>query len=193
MFFKYLLMCGLLSAPVSAYQYAGADVQLRNIKSHRVWDEKVFSTNLPQANVFIGHKLTDFIALEAGVTLGKSQKHIAKINKQRNKLKVCSFHVGVMGMYPLNSKLDVIAGLGLARIHARVIKVELAKYTGDSITTELKKFKTVPRISLGAHYALTGSLSFRIIGTFEGTARLRVDENKFKNSITLGVGALCSF
>ena len=152
----------LLAKGFCVEPYVGIEGKMRYSKFAKDFGKQELANKLPEAGVIAGVKLNDYLALEAGATLGKS-----KTQKSGIKSKVHGLSLTALGLLPLGS-FEPFVGVGISHIN------QIFQSTGAD-TFKINKSKGTLRFLGGIQYALTESLKLRAAVSHENLRKLKLE------------------
>lgn len=145
----------VLDSSTTLSSYVGVDAQWRGV-AVRGLNNSALVKRAPGVNVYGGIQFVPNLGLEVGT-------HLVKRTKGSTSTKLRGLHASLVGNYPVaclsNKQLSAIGSLGISHI----------KYSHKDNAYKFDYKKLRPRIGLGAEYALTPSVAWRTMGTWEGT------------------------
>ena len=135
--------------------YIGVDAQWRGVAVKGL-NNSALVKHAPGVNVYGGVQFATNLGLEVGA-------HLVKRTKDSTSTKLKGLHASLVGNYPIaclsNKQLSAIGLVGVSHI----------KYNHKDKVTSFDYKKLRPRVGLGAEYALSPSVTWRTMGTWEGT------------------------
>lgn len=206
--FKLLAIAGVSLAANAVYAhyhwianpYLGLEYKLSYTKGRDSW-KRLLPTNKPNHNgtVFAGLKFHDCVAGELGFTKSNAYTKDSDTSgltifgsqeganaKQKIKLSYRSWHLDVNGQYPAGDAFAFIGTVGVGSAKPKLEAVNLGAANNNGITTVAGKSKMLLRLGVGAQYA-KGMFGVRSRVMWEGTSRLRVNPNSYRDATLPGV------
>lgn len=203
--------------------YAGVDMQYHTMDFKSGFGDNLFSHHQPQANIYFGTTLDNYVGIEAGfqstnqqnrtATLITGESNLGTIIEDPNSLAqytVTSYihgaHLNVIGFLPLSVKypIKLIGLVGVATLKAKFqrLNTSLIHFGVAQPTLSpdvLIRRKTVLRLGAGLEHlfvydwGLRGTLIWENSGKIVAPTEFSSPLVKPKNSFTYGLGAFVSF
>lgn len=156
--------------------YVGIESQLRHIavRSKKMIGE--FDKEAIQPHILGGLKLTESLALEAGMSLFKSKRDL-------NRLKIRSSYLSLAGFLPVSYNVDLIGSIGFSNL----------KYTAKQKYVTHKSHGNIPRVMVGLQYMFNNNIGMRTSVIWEKVTSIKSKVATLDNSAIYSIGLLAKF
>jgi len=187
--------------------YGGLEYVQRSLAFKEGYGKGDFNKRLPQANVFLGIQVNDYLGLEAGylfsqavtrtsLAVGGTRTFGAMLNQgeyvtSENKINLKGPQVNFIGRLPFGkSGFSALCSIGASWLSLKATCKPLADerviLTPSDIMQSKRTFsskKVVPKVMLGLGYQFTDCIGVRVLVGYEKTQR-------FKNVVTREISML---
>lgn len=141
----------------SVKPYVGVDAEWRHMNFKRGYGDNVFKRNTPQGNAYVGVRLSDYFAIEAGYQAAKKKTRGSSLDYQsyflglppwsfnylqqpgdlvtfESTTKIQGPHINIVGFFPVwdEHRLELIGSIGCALLKAK-LTTNLLNTSGPSI------------------------------------------------------------
>lgn len=212
-----------------ATPFIGADVAWRYLNLPNSKGGQLVKKDRAQGDIYAGVKLCDYIGIQAGFE-STTARHDTRdilgsgdyfgspyhaevpngINRVVTTSQLYGWHADLVGYLPFCDCYSLLGSVGVAHLKYKMrwynpildSIAEPESAIGATIRT-YKQRKIVPRLGLGIQKMITDCAGVRLIGTWEGTSRIKNISSKenasslakvsLRNSTTLGFGIFYNF
>ena len=206
----------IISSKFQLNPYIGIGSGKQYLKFNNGYGDNLFQNELSTATVFVGIKFNDYFGIEAGykttnegtktVTIYQGEKYLGvhdfglnfgENSKYFTESKLRGWNLGLIGEYPFNfgaarNYFSILGYVGIQNTNITLVSRmltfgSLLTNNVDALNNDNKK--TLLKLSSGLQYFTFDNVSFRAMGSFENTCRLRAQNHRhtfkaaLKNSI----------
>lgn len=192
--------------------YLGADAELRYMDFYKPFGSELLPHNYPQANLYLGLPLNEYLALEAGYeatgkkTRAGTDTAGTKTFQANSTGQIKALHANLIGSFSIceQYRLKLIGLAGIARLKEKLVVVDIT-VNGVAVppannTFTFKKSKSVLRLGAGLQHMINCNWGTRAMLKWEQSGKLKTkaqEDNNFpiraKNSVIYSVGVFYTF
>lgn len=203
--------------------YVGADAELRHMNFARDFGRELFSHNYPQANLYAGVLINEYLAVEAGYEATERRTRTSTTNdgnllagvrintniQANSTAQVKGLHANLVGFLPICEvyRLKLIGMVGFARLKANFVTTFTATAGNGILVDEIPgvtqtftERKSVLRLGAGLQHMINCNWGVRAMVKWEQSNKLKmaaIEDSDFNlranNSLIYSIGAFYTF
>lgn len=177
--------------------YGGLEYVQRSLVFKEGYGKGDFNQRLPQAHVFLGIQINDYLGLEAGYLFSQAVTKISFAENRQalgqvlddpvdqytaeNKINLTGPQISLVGRLPFGtSKFSVLGSIGFSLLNLKARHMRVAEsgiqLSPSEIIDRIRHFsskKVVPKCMFGLGHQLTDSIGMRILMGYEKTSQFK--------------------
>ena len=183
--------------------YVGGDAEFRYMNFQKGFGDNLFNHNYPQANLYAGLRLNEYLAVEGGYEASERKTRTTTLrpgdisfgfiippnyNPQFNTVaQLKALNANVVGTVPISDRyrLQLIGSVGFARLKAKMVSAYFAldNYVQPPRIDTFIKRKSVLRLGAGIQHRINSNWGVRAMLKWENSNKLRLSNKETLNRL----------